>query len=285
MDSKTRVALITGAGSGLGRALAFALARNGFSIMAIDRQVDGLITLEDELHCENRIVGWAVADVTDARDLQEKVTSLAIRLGPVDLAIANAGIGGATSALSLCPEDFVRLVQVNLFGTVNTVAAVLPGMLERRRGHIVGISSLASLRGLPGLLGYCASKAGINAFLEGLRLEVKPYGIAVTTVCPGWMSTPMNASMQKPLPAMMDVEVAVQKILTAIRRRHRFLVFPKRLGLGLGALRWLPGWLSDWLVTRYFAQPKGTERIVIPLDPLALATAHAMAPTDERPLP
>jgi short-subunit dehydrogenase len=282
MNSDMRVALITGAGSGLGRALALALAHDGFSIAAIDRQVDGLITLEEELRRENRAIGWAVADVTDARGLQEKVDNLASRLGPVELVIANAGIGGATSALSLCAEDVTRLVQVNLLGTVNTIVSVLPGMLERRRGHVVGISSLASLRGLPGMLGYCASKAGINTFLEGLRLEVKPYGIAVTTVCPGWMRTPMNASMKEPLPAMMDVDVAVQKIMTAIRRRRPFLAFPRMLALGLGAVRWLPGWLGDRLVERYFVQPNaGALRADVPA--LSHVTPAVTAPVSAPP--
>jgi NAD(P)-dependent dehydrogenase (short-subunit alcohol dehydrogenase family) len=261
MDSETRVALITGAGSGLGREMARTLARAGFTVAAIDRQENGLLTLEDELRGEGRALAWEIADVTNAPEMEEKVHLLESRLGPVDLLIANAGIGGDTPAIGLCAEEVANLVQVNLLGLVNTIAPVLQGMIERRRGHIVGISSLASLRGLPGMLGYCASKAGVNAFLDGLRLEVKPHSIAVTTICPGWMRTPMNADMKEPRPALMEVDIAVQYIMTAIRCRRNFLAFPWTLGWGLGALRWLRDWLSDWLVLRYLAQPKEQKHI------------------------
>src|ERR1022692_489053 len=233
MVPDTKVALITGAGSGLGRALACSLSRAGVAIAAVDRQQDGLLSLTAELQRENRPISCAICDVTDAPNMQEKVSTLEHRLGPVDLLIASAGIGGRTSSLDFRPDVFSALVAVNLLGVANTIAAVLPGMIKRRRGHIVGISSLASLQGIPGMSGYCASKAGVNALLESMRLELKPYGISVTTICPGWIRTPMNDDMKEPLPAMMETSVAVEKIMTAIRRRRSFCAFPRRLVWGL----------------------------------------------------
>lgn len=134
MNSETRIALITGAGRGLGRELARTLARAGLTIAAIDRQEDGLITLKEELRSESRAFDWEVANVTDAPGMEKKMSLLQSRLGPVDLLIANAGIGKDTPALGLCAADISRLVQVNYLGMVNTIAPVLQGMIDAGRG-------------------------------------------------------------------------------------------------------------------------------------------------------
>ncbi len=249
MHLDAHVALITGAGRGLGRELALALAKSGVAIAAIDRDADGLISLEAELARANCPMAWELADVTDPPSMAAKVTLLEEQLGPIDLLIANAGIGKETPADDFRAEDVAKLVHVNLLGMTNTIAAVLPGMIARRRGHIVGISSLASLYGLPRMVGYSASKAGVNALLESLRLELKAHKITVTTVCPGYMKTPMNAEM-KDQAALMDMSIAVGHILHAIRKRRRFCAFPRGQAWGLWFVRLLPIWLADWFVMR-----------------------------------
>jgi short-subunit dehydrogenase len=245
-----RVALITGAGSGIGRELARTLAAEGTAIAAIDKRAEGLADLADELNRQNRTMAWEIADVTDALTLRQKVSALEDRLGPVDLLIANAGVGLETSALCLQPEDVTAVLQVNLLGVTHSIAAVLPGMLKRRSGHIVGISSLASFRGLPRMLAYCASKSGVNAFLEGLRVEVKPYNIAVSIICPGWIKTPMTANIRGPRLDMMEADAAARIIVDAIRRRKTYFAFPRSLAWRLRLLRWLPSSISDWLIAR-----------------------------------
>jgi short-subunit dehydrogenase len=139
---------------------------------------------------------------------------------------------------------------VNLLGVANSVAAVLPGMLQRRRGHLVAISSLASYRGLPLMAGYCASKAGVNALLDALRVELRPHGISVTTICPGWIRTPLTANVRVPMRGMMEVDAAARQIARAIRRRVPFFAFPRSGVWPVRLLRWLPSGVSDWLVTR-----------------------------------
>jgi short-subunit dehydrogenase len=170
------------------------------------------------------------------------------RLGPIDILIANAGVGYETSALKLDAASMARVIEVNLIGVSNSISAVLPGMIERSSGHIVAISSLASYRGIPRMLGYCASKSGVNAMMEGLRVEVARHGISTTLVCPGWIRTPLTEKIDAPMPKLMDCEPAVRQMINAIRRRKRFFAFPRSVAWRLSLLRWLPAAWSDWLI-------------------------------------
>jgi len=141
------------------------------------------------------------------------------------------------------------VLNVNLLGVSNSIAAVLPGMLQRRRGHLVALSSLASYLGLPRMLAYCASKSGVNAIMEGIRGEVKPLGVHVTTVCPGWIRTPMTESLVGKFP-MMDVEFAARQIVRAIRNKKNFIAFPRRMLWHMRILKWSPPRIRDWLLGR-----------------------------------
>jgi NAD(P)-dependent dehydrogenase (short-subunit alcohol dehydrogenase family) len=257
MESFTnRVVLVTGAGSGLGRQLALALAGEGASVAGIDLRPEPLAALAAELSAQR--FAWAVADVTDRAALAKAFGEVKSQLGPVAVLIANAGIGIENSALAFRAEDFESQIRVNLLGVANSVEAVLPGMIERRRGQIVAISSLASYRGLPKMLGYCASKAGLNALLEGLRVELTPLGITVTTICPGWIRTPMTATVAVPPSAMMELADATNRILAAIRQGRSFYAFPPALAWRARLLHWLPCGLSDRLTRR--AHPVTTNK-------------------------
>jgi short-subunit dehydrogenase len=246
----SQVALITGAASGLGRELARQLGSVGWRVAGIDRAEEGLKILEKELDGHGTRCAGAVADVTDAAALQRAVDTLENRLGPTDLLIASAGLGIETSALYLVPETFAAVVNVNLTGVANSIAAVLPGMLRRGRGHLAAISSLASLRGLPLMAAYCASKSGVNALMEALRIELEPRGIVTTTICPGWVRTPMTANLKMPIPHMLEVEDAARRIVRALHQRRKFVAFPASDAWRVRLLRWLPAGLSDWIVQR-----------------------------------
>lgn len=243
-------ALITGAGSGIGRALATLLARDGFAIAAVDRVEDGLRALETQLAAEQKRCAWARADVTDAAGLVAAVRALEAQLGPIDLLVANAGIGIETSGLQFNAADMARVINVNLIGVSNSIAAVLPGMLERRRGHLVGISSVASYRGLPRMLGYAASKAGVNAIMDGLRVELKSHGIHVTTICPGWIRTPMTAKIAGRMDGILELDEAVREIAWAIRTRQTFYTFPRWMRWSMGLLTCLPRSWQDFYIHR-----------------------------------
>jgi NAD(P)-dependent dehydrogenase (short-subunit alcohol dehydrogenase family) len=243
-----RVVLITGAGSGLGRQLALLLAGEGAAVAALDLQPEPLAALAAEL--PKARFASAVADVTDRAALRPAVAQLEQQLGPVDVLFANAGIGRETSALGFRAEDVEAQVRVNLVGVANSVEAVLPGMIGRNAGHLVAISSLASYRGLPKMAGYCASKAGVNALMEALRFELRPHGVAVTTVCPGWIRTPLTANINVPHVYLMEVGDAARRIVEAVRRRRAFVAFPFPSAWRVRLLRWLPCGASDWLIGR-----------------------------------
>ena len=230
-------ALITGAASGIGRELALQLAAQGVAIAAIDVNAAGLQSLADQLSKQARRCAWSEADVTKADELQAAVAGLETQLGPIDLLIACAGLGLETSALDYRADSMNAVLNVNLLGVSNSIAAVLPGKLLRRRGHLAALSSLASYLGMPRLLGYCASKSGVNAIMEGIRGEVKPLGVHVTTACPGWIRTPMTQQLAGKVP-MMDVEPAARRILQAIRKKKTFVAFPRLLVWRMRLLKW-----------------------------------------------
>jgi NAD(P)-dependent dehydrogenase (short-subunit alcohol dehydrogenase family) len=243
-----QVILITGAGSGLGRQLALDLAQEGAAIAALDLRPEPLESLAKEL--SGKRIAWAVADVTDRAALGKGVAQVQEQLGAVDVLIANAGIGQETSAFYFRAADVETQIKVNLIGVANSIEAVLPGMIERRRGHLVGMSSLASYHGLPFMAGYCASKAGVNALLDALRVELRPVGIQVTTICPGWVRTPLTANIHVPLYNVLEVAEATRLIVAAIRRKRQFYAFPRATLRRVRLLSWLPTSWGDWLVRK-----------------------------------
>jgi NAD(P)-dependent dehydrogenase (short-subunit alcohol dehydrogenase family) len=254
-----QVILITGAASGIGRQLALTLAAEGAAIAAVDLQPESLTALAADL--SGKRCAWAVADVTDCAALHAAVGQLAERLGPIDVLVACAGVGFETSALNFHGGDFEKIIRINLIGVANSVDAVLPEMLARRQGHLVALSSCASFRGLPRMAGYCASKAGVNALMDSLRVELKSQGISVTTICPGWIRTPMTAQINTPMPDMLELEDAVQRMVQAIRRRRPLVVFPRSTAFKVRLLRWLPAGISDWLLGKMVQRIEGKAKL------------------------
>jgi NAD(P)-dependent dehydrogenase (short-subunit alcohol dehydrogenase family) len=244
----SQVTLITGAAGGLGRQLALELSARGAVIAATDLHPEGLERLLGDLKARNGAGAWEIADVTDPAALGRAVAAFEKKLGPVEILVANAGIGIEMRILDFKAEDFARQVQVNLIGVANSVAAVLSGMLARGHGHLVAISSLASYRGLPLMAGYCASKAGVNSLMDALRLEL-PKGIACTTICPGWIRTPLTADLPLEIPKLdiMEVEDAARRIVHAMERRQPFYPFPWRVAWPVRLGQFLPTRLGDAL--------------------------------------
>lgn len=245
---RDQVVLITGAGRGIGRQMALDLAAEGAAVAALDIDPEPIAELQAAFVGKRGAV--AVADVTDRDSLRKAVRNFQEELGPIDVLIANAGIGRETSALSFQAENVEAQIRVNFLGVANCIEAVVPGMIERRRGQIAAISSMSSYHGLPRMAGYCASKAAVNALLDGLRVELKPLGIHVTTVCPGWIRTRLTDGIDMPLAHMLEVGEASRLILDAVRNRRPFAVFPWQIAWRIRLLSWLPAAAGDWLVSR-----------------------------------
>jgi short-subunit dehydrogenase len=245
-----RVALLTGAASGIGRALALALAREGAALALLDRNEIGLKSLMVNLDAAGVHCAHAVADVRDRNQTQEAIRGMAERLGSVDLLVACAGITGVTLVDDLALDEMESMVRINLLGVAYAIDAVLPSMLSRRSGQIVAISSLAGLRGMPFSASYSATKAALSTYLESLRPALRKRGILVSTIFPGFVRTPlMETAKGQPPMAMMEPEEAARQILKAIRQRRRVYYFPWKTRLLVNAVRWLPPRLFDWVMS------------------------------------
>ena len=241
-----RVVLITGGASGIGRQFAKALAAEGAKVAALDLNAGMLESLATEL--KGKPFASAVADVTDLTAVRAATKQVESVLGPTDVLIASAGIGKETTALDYKGEDMAALISINLIGVSNAIDAVIAGMRERRSGHIAALSSLASYHGVPRMAGYCASKAGVTALLDSIRCELKPLGIAVTTLCPGWIKTPMTDAASVPGATMMPVEEAVRRMLAVIRARKSYYAFPSNQAWEVRMLKYLPRGITDAMV-------------------------------------
>jgi short-subunit dehydrogenase len=254
MSYANRVAVITGASSGIGRALAVMLAARGARIGVTARRADRLNELVFDVRKEGGTIDAAVCDVTDRGATVAAVRTLAEKLGPVDLLVANAGIGLTAGADPMNVAGFEAMVRVNLLGVAHAFEGVVESMLARKSGHLVAISSMAAYKGLPGSAGYCATKAAVNAYCEGLRIELRGRGVAVTCVCPGFVHTEMTAGKSHPMPFAMSADAAARRILRALPWRPKVFNFPRRMSLLMGLMRWVPDWLIARLARKTQAQ-------------------------------
>jgi len=249
MDWRNKVALITGASSGIGRGLAFALDRRGAAVGLLARREHVLQSVVLEIEAEGGRAISLPADVRDAEAMRSASGALHDRFGPVDLLVANAGIGATTYAVDLCEKAVADLINVNVIGVVNSVTAVIPQMVKRGSGHLVAISSLAAYRGLPKSAAYCASKAATSALFEGLRIDLLGTGVDVTIIHPGFIKTPLTVDVKR-TPYLMELDEAVPKILRAIEKRRKGYSFPWQLASIARACMLLPNPLYDWFAIR-----------------------------------
>jgi short-subunit dehydrogenase len=141
-------------------------------------------------------------------------------------------------------------MQVNFFGAIHSTRAVLPGMLKRKRGHLVVVSSVAGFRGLPLSSAYSASKAAITTYWESQRVELRAHGIACTTIQPGYIKTPLTDKNNHAMPFLISSESAAKIMANGILARRKLITFPWRMKLLMGFIRILPPWLYDRLLAR-----------------------------------
>ena len=243
---KDKVVLLTGASSGIGEGIALALAKKGAILGLLARRENLLADLAARCESGGAVARILPCDVTDAVAVQNAAQTLRSEFGRIDILIANAGIGGNNAETrDLQPDAVRKVIEINLLGAANSVYAVLPHMLERGTGQIAAVSSLAGFRGLPKSAAYSASKAGMTAFFESVRLDVAHRGIGVTIIQPGFIKTPLTSGRENKMPFLMELDDAVPYFLNAIERKKKFAAFPWQLATLVRAGKFMPTWLYD----------------------------------------
>jgi short-subunit dehydrogenase len=207
------VAVITGGSRGIGKAVAIAAAKRGARVGLIARSPDELAAVLKEAGGAG---AFATADITDRDAVDAAVASLARELGPADILVNNAGAGAYSSFLQTDVDVFERLMQLNYFGTVYATKAVLPSMVERRRGHIVNISSIAGRIGTPFESAYSASKFAVTALTEALDVELRPMGIKMSMVNPGPVETDFFDARGVPYARKSPKPVSPERVAKAV---------------------------------------------------------------------
>jgi NADP-dependent 3-hydroxy acid dehydrogenase YdfG len=235
--------VVTGASSGIGEALAVEWGARGAHVAVVARRPAELEAVAEKVRARGGKALPIVADVADPDAAIAAIQRADAELGGLDMVVANAGLGSTGHASRAKWSDVARLIDVNVRGAMATLAAAIPVMLAQQRGHLVGVTSLAGRRALPQSSAYSASKAAVSTFLEGLRLDLAPAGIKVTDVQPGFVSTPMTAKVDHPMPFLWPSDKAARVIADRLERAPNIVAFPLPLDIATRFGRVLPAWL------------------------------------------
>lgn len=242
--------VITGASSGIGKDLALLLAESGASLALSARRRELLEEVREECSSFGAETFIFRSDVTSRGEMEIMRDELRGRWDGVDLVIANAGVGGLNPAKVFDLDIHRTTVDVNLVGMANTLVPFIPDMIERRSGCLVGISSLAAFRGLPGAASYSATKAAQKVFLESFRVDLRKYGIRVVSIHPGFIETPMTDHNDFQMPFMMPVRKSSLLIAGAIMKGKSVYLYPWQMRLLTGINKRLPDFIYDRLIPR-----------------------------------
>jgi short-subunit dehydrogenase len=245
-----KVVMITGASSGIGRGLALELASRGANLGLLARREELLNEIVAEAKARGVKAVSASADVRDARAVRDAADRFRSELGPIDILIANAGIGTADHALKLAPEHACDVININVLGAINSVSAVASEMVARGQGRLVAMSSLAAYRGLPKSAAYCASKAALTAYFESVRIDLRNTGVGVTIIYPGFIKTDLTAGRAAKMPYLMELDYAVKKIVSAIEKEKKTYAFPWQLATIVRSGLLMPASMYDWIAGR-----------------------------------
>jgi short-subunit dehydrogenase len=245
-----RTAFVTGASSGIGRELAKRLAAEGIEVAVSARRVHELEELQGEIAGAGGRARVYPLDVADPIATAEALRRADAEMGGIDLVVANAGVGKHRWSGQLTYDDCANIIDVNVRGAVATLTALLPAMVERQRGHLVGISSLAQYRGLPFSAAYSASKAFLSHFLEALRVDLQSTNVRVTDVRPGFIRTPLTADSTLTMPFLIGLDEAIDEIMKGLRTRAAIVAFPWQLASLARAGTLVPPRVYDGAVRR-----------------------------------
>ena len=259
---RDKCVIISGASSGIGRALAEHLATRGARLGLLARRAALLDELADKLRGDGAVVAVAAADVGNPEQTRAAIRRLEQALGSCEVLIANAGIHRYTPGHDFDIANANAVITTNVQGVINAIGAVLPDMVARRKGHVVGVASIAGMLGLPEVSAYSASKAAVLRLMESLRVDLAHHGVKVTTICPGFVDTPMiHGHRRKLLLFVLQPPQAARRIARAIERGRAEYWFPWPTWLIARLARALPFGVYRWLATRLVRRDGGAGRI------------------------
>jgi len=255
-----KLVLITGASSGIGEALARYYAAQGWKLALVARRESVIKSwLSPSGISADRYQIYST-DVTDIGAMQRLAQDCMARQGVPDVVIANAGISvGVDTALPEDLEVMARILATNVMGVAATLGPFVPAMVARGSGKLVGIGSVAGIRGLPGHGAYCASKAAVISYCESLRGELRHSGVQVVTLCPGYIATPLTQNNGYTMPFLMQPEVFAEKAFQAIAAGDSYRVIPWQMGVVAKLLRLLPNFLFDKVFAGRPRKPRLTD--------------------------
>jgi short-subunit dehydrogenase len=255
-----KLVFITGASSGLGQALALHYLQQGASLALVARRTEVIKSWLDAYKISADSYCIYSADVADPSSLAVAAQDCLARQGIPDVVIANAGISlGVDSSR---PEDIdvmARILSTNVVGVAATFGPFINAMVARGSGTLVGIGSVAGIRGLPGHGGYCASKAAVISYCESLRGELRGSGVKVVTICPGYIATPLTQNNSYSMPFLMQADMFAEKAFETIEAQVSYRVIPWQMGVIAKLLRMLPNWLFDKALAGRPRKPRATD--------------------------
>lgn len=246
----TRI-FITGASSGLGAGLARHYARPGAMLGLVARRRELLEALQADLVRRGATVHVYEQDVCDTPKMTACARDFLARAGGIDLVLANAGVGIRNSIHEGESGEVAALLQINVIGVTNTLLPFVPAMLKQKSGTLVGMSSMAGHQALPGRTAYCASKAAVKVFMDGLRMDLHGTGVHAMTLCPGFVDTPLIRDNPSTF-CVLDLERAVRLMAKAIAARRRTYTFPWQMN----ALHYLAKFFPESVVRRLAPPPR-----------------------------
>jgi short-subunit dehydrogenase len=253
MAAPWRTAWITGASTGIGRALTVALAARGVEVAASARSADKLA----ELAQAHPGISPFPLDVLDAAAMAEAMRGISSRLGPIDLAVLNAGTWEPMSTRNFSAAKTAQSMAVNYQGIANGIEALLPPMLERGAGHIALMASVAGYRGLsPLTAAYAPAKAAVINLAECLRNDLRAQGVTVSVINPGYVATPMTSTNKFPMPFIVSAEDAARRIVRGLEKRKFEIAFPWQLVAMMKLGRLLPTRAFFWYARTFLAPPR-----------------------------
>lgn len=251
------LAYITGASSGIGQALVARYAQAGWRLALVARRTEAAQAWASAsgLSAERcRVYG---ADVQDIDSIVAAGAACLAAQGLPDVVIASAGVSIGMDSVERADLDVMHdVLATNVTGMAATFHPFIAGMRQRRSGTLVGVASVAAIRGLPGHGAYCASKAGVVAYCESLRGECRPFGVRVVTLLPGYVSTPLTAKNPYAMPFQLPAEVFAERAFRSIEAGVSYRVIPWQMGVVAKAMRLLPNALFDRLFAGRGRKPR-----------------------------